>query len=47
VVGCYLTEDFFLEKEGIFLLIDLLEVREVSTFADFNLYQSKHIELCL
>lgn len=26
VVGCYITEDYFLEKEGIFLLFDLLEV---------------------
>ena len=26
VVGCYMTEDYFLEKEGVFLLIDLLEV---------------------
>ncbi|CAH1788088.1 unnamed protein product [Owenia fusiformis] len=25
IVGCYLTEDAFLEKEGVFLLIDLLE----------------------
>ena len=27
IVGCYVTEDYFLEKEGVFLLIDLLEVR--------------------
>ena len=27
VVGCYMTEDYFLEKEGVFLLFDLLEVR--------------------
>jgi len=27
VVGCYTTEDYLLEKEGVFLLIDLLEVR--------------------
>ena len=27
IVGCYLTEDYFLEKEGIFMLVDLLEVR--------------------
>lgn len=26
VIGCYLTEDYFLEKEGVFLLLDLLEV---------------------
>nr|KAG5707622.1 hypothetical protein BaRGS_031004 [Batillaria attramentaria] len=26
IVGCYVTEDYFLEKEGVFLLIDLLEV---------------------
>ncbi|KAI8777748.1 cilia- and flagella-associated protein 69 isoform X1 [Biomphalaria glabrata] len=25
-VGCYVTEDYFLEKEGVFLLFDLLEV---------------------
>jgi len=25
IVGCYVTEDYFLEKEGVFLLIDLLE----------------------
>ncbi|GFS17857.1 cilia- and flagella-associated protein 69-like [Elysia marginata] len=26
IVGCYITEDYFLEKEGVFLLFDLLEV---------------------
>lgn len=26
IVGCYTTEDYFLEKEGVFLLFDLLEV---------------------
>ncbi|XP_041367843.1 cilia- and flagella-associated protein 69-like [Gigantopelta aegis] len=26
IVGCYMTEDYFLEREGVFLLIDLLEV---------------------
>lgn len=26
IVGCYATEDYLLEKEGVFLLIDLLEV---------------------
>ncbi|KAK7110003.1 cilia- and flagella-associated protein 69-like isoform X2 [Littorina saxatilis] len=26
IVGCYVTEDYFLEKEGVFLLFDLLEV---------------------
>lgn len=26
IVGCYLTEDSFLAKEGVFLLLDLLEV---------------------
>ena len=26
VFGCYTTEDYFLENEGIFLLIDLLQV---------------------
>lgn len=26
VVGCYLTEDYFLEKEGTFLLLDLLQL---------------------
>lgn len=25
IVGCYATEDYFLEKEGVFLLLDLLE----------------------
>lgn len=25
IVGCFTTEDYFLEKEGVFLLIDLLE----------------------
>ncbi|XP_060581085.1 cilia- and flagella-associated protein 69-like [Ruditapes philippinarum] len=25
IVGCYATEDYFLEKEGVFLLIDLLQ----------------------
>ena len=28
IVGCYMTEDYFLENEGVFLLIDLLEVSE-------------------
>jgi len=27
IVGSYMMEDQFLEKEGIFLLLDLLEVR--------------------
>ena len=27
VVGCYVTEDEFLEKEGVFLLVDILEVQ--------------------
>ncbi|KAH9499307.1 Cilia- and flagella-associated protein 69 [Bulinus truncatus] len=26
IIGCYVTEDYFLEKEGVFLLFDLLEV---------------------
>lgn len=26
VVGCYSTEDYYLEREGVFLLVDLLEV---------------------
>ncbi|CAL1536351.1 unnamed protein product [Lymnaea stagnalis] len=26
IVGCYITEDYFLEKEGVFLLLDLLEI---------------------
>ncbi|PVD30636.1 hypothetical protein C0Q70_09909 [Pomacea canaliculata] len=26
VVGCYITEDYLLEKEGVYLLIDLLEM---------------------
>jgi len=26
IVGCFVTEDYFLEKEGVFLLFDLLEV---------------------
>lgn len=26
-MGCYLTEDSFLAKEGVFLLLDLLEVK--------------------
>ncbi|XP_059159997.1 cilia- and flagella-associated protein 69-like isoform X2 [Physella acuta] len=26
IVGCFITEDYFLEKEGVFLLFDLLEV---------------------
>lgn len=25
-MGCYIAEDYFLEKEGIFLLLDLLAV---------------------
>ncbi|KAG2465018.1 GTPBA protein, partial [Polypterus senegalus] len=29
IVGCYTIEDIFLEKEGIFLLLDLLEVGEI------------------
>ena len=31
VVGCYITEDYFLEREGVFLLLDLLEVTLVYT----------------
>ncbi|KAL5007038.1 hypothetical protein ScPMuIL_015844 [Solemya velum] len=26
IVGCYMTEDYFLEKEGVFILVDLLEM---------------------
>ena len=26
MLGCYLTEQMFLENEGVFLLLDLLEV---------------------
>ncbi|BFZ02069.1 hypothetical protein BsWGS_05107 [Bradybaena similaris] len=26
IVGCFITEDYFLEKEGVFLLFDLLEI---------------------
>ena len=29
-MGCYLTEDSFLAKEGVFLLLDLLEVSSLS-----------------
>ena len=29
IVGCYMTEDYFLEREGVFLLIDLLEVKNL------------------
>ena len=29
-VGCFTTEDLFLEKEGVFLLIDLLQVSKAS-----------------
>jgi len=35
IVGCYPTEDYLLEKEGVFLLIDLLQVsygKSVCTF---------------
>ena len=35
IVGCYVTEDYFLEKEGVFLLIDLLEVRLGLLIADW------------
>ncbi|NWI52600.1 CFA69 protein, partial [Calyptomena viridis] len=28
VVGCYIAEDYFLEKQGIFLLLDLLALKE-------------------
>lgn len=30
IVGCYRTEDHFLEKEGAFLLLDLLSVSSCS-----------------
>lgn len=32
MVGCYLTEDAFLAKEGVFLLLDLLEVSRVRVY---------------
>jgi hypothetical protein len=28
IVGCYTTEDYFLAREGVFLLLDLLSVRK-------------------
>ncbi|XP_062615202.1 cilia- and flagella-associated protein 69-like [Saccostrea cucullata] len=43
VVGCYITEDFFLEKEGVFLLIDLLEVCPKNTH---NLILGCLLDLC-
>ncbi|XP_052683421.1 cilia- and flagella-associated protein 69-like [Crassostrea angulata] len=43
VVGCYITEDYFLEKEGVFLLIDLLEVCPKNTH---NLILGCLLDLC-
>jgi len=31
VVGCYITEDYYLEKDGVFLLMDMLETCPKST----------------
>lgn len=31
ILGCYPSEDYFLEKEGIFLLLDLLAVSMIIT----------------
>lgn len=42
VVGCFVTEDFFLENEGIFLLLDLLETSPRSLY---NLTLSCLLEL--
>ncbi|KAK3109030.1 hypothetical protein FSP39_021501 [Pinctada imbricata] len=43
IVGCYITEDYFLEKEGVFLLIDLLEVCPKNTH---NLILGCLLDLC-
>ena len=37
-VGCFTTEDLLLEKEGVFLLIDLLQVCEVYYYIGLNCF---------
>ncbi|NXN36145.1 CFA69 protein, partial [Rhinoptilus africanus] len=44
VIGCYIAEDCFLEKQGIFLLLDLLAV--VKTFFPFPFTKLKQKNLC-
>ena len=38
VVGSYLMEEWFLEKEGVFLLIDLVEVQFLHYIMFYMLY---------
>uniref|UniRef100_A0A8C0FM61 Cilia and flagella associated protein 69 n=1 Tax=Bubo bubo TaxID=30461 RepID=A0A8C0FM61_BUBBB len=33
VVGCYIAEDYFLEKQGIFLLLDLLALKQKNLYS--------------
>lgn len=40
IVGCYTTEDVFLEKEGIFLLLDLLHVSTLFGVASLGVAQA-------
>ncbi|NWI84985.1 CFA69 protein, partial [Pitta sordida] len=43
VVGCYIAEDIFLEKQGIFLLLDLLALKEKNLC---NIILGILVELC-
>ncbi|NXA10981.1 CFA69 protein, partial [Sapayoa aenigma] len=43
VVGCYIAEDYFLEKQGIFLLLDLLALKEKKLY---NIILGILVEFC-
>ncbi|NXM69462.1 CFA69 protein, partial [Serilophus lunatus] len=43
VVGCYIAEDYFLEKQGIFLLLDLLALKEKNLY---NIVLGILVEFC-
>ncbi|KFU92572.1 Uncharacterized protein C7orf63, partial [Chaetura pelagica] len=43
VIGCYIAEDYFLEKQGIFLLLDLLALKQKNLY---NIILGILIEFC-
>ncbi|NXW06706.1 CFA69 protein, partial [Fregetta grallaria] len=43
VIGCYIAEDYFLEKQGIFLLLDLLALKQKNLY---NIILGVLVEFC-
>ncbi|NXX20135.1 CFA69 protein, partial [Podargus strigoides] len=43
VIGCYIAEDYFLEKQGIFLLLDLLALKQKNLY---NIILGILVEFC-